>query len=931
MAGTLTCLSDNFGGFLDRRVWPCRIKTSMPAAARRSQAVSPRRSAASASSGGQGGTRLREVFGIVLLALGLFTGTALLSLQFGDGQLMGPLGRFCARAFYATAGIGGYLMVAGLIIGPIRLLSGRRPIGGFAEAAGGVLGVVSLAVLLHLVGGSYRVAGYAAGGRLGEFVAEVMRAGVSTAGTALFGVVGIFLALIATTPLEIKTVGGLVRELLARSFGVLRFALGEVARFVGEVVRAILPEHDDADYDDEDTADSEDAPAEKPVRAKKAKKPTDPTLDPAAADLDGAPLGELHGDTVRVGEPFMDPVIVEPRPKKGRKKDAALLVDDAAADAHPGTLPGLGDGQAPAAGEIAAPGAAAAATAVAAAEAAARLEPVIVESIFQKDSKKDMKEKEKHAAENRPDFIPLGDGVYRLPSVSLLKYDDTVAQLDKNAMLEMSARLTQTLSDYGIKGEVQAIRPGPVVTMYEFAPAPGTRVSKIASLDNDIAMRLEAPSVRIVAPIPGKAVIGVEVPNKTRETVWLKEIITDDVFTKAKSKLAMALGKDIEGRPVAFDLGKMPHLLVAGTTGSGKSVCVNTMIASILYNATPEEVRMIMVDPKMLELSIYEGIPHLLLPVVTDPKKANLALRWAVEEMERRYELLAEAGVRDLGTYNRKIEKQLETAASAPAEVIEVAVHDETGAENGQVAGEITDEVSNAEVRQLELRAAAAKPPARKLPFIVVIIDEFADLMMVAPKDIETSVARIAQKARAAGIHLVLATQRPSVDVITGLIKANFPSRIAFKVVQRNDSRTVLDQNGAEALLGQGDMLFSDRGGALRRVHGCLVQDEEIHQIVAHLKKQAKPVYDMDILKPRDEDGDGGGNDGPPEEDLSDDMYDKAVALVSETRQASISMIQRRLRVGYNRAARMVERMEKEGVVGPPDGTNRREVLISPV
>ncbi len=339
----------------------------MPAAVRRSQAVSPRRSASSQG----GGTRLREVFGIVLLALGLFTGTALVSLQFGDGSLMGPLGRFCARTFYAIAGIGSYLMVAGLIVGPIRMLSGRRAISGLAEAAGGVLGVISLAVLLHLVGGNYRVAGYAAGGRLGEFIAEVMRAGVSTAGTALFGVVGVFLALIATTPLEIKSVGAIVRALAARTFAVLRFALGEIARFIGEVVRAILPEHEDDDgaYEDDD---EDDAPAEKPTRARKTRKPTDPTLDPAAADLDGAPFGELTGDTVRVGEPLMEPVIVEPRTKKNKKKEALLVADaDAAGAPHPETLPGLGNSAPPpatAAGEIAAP----VAVATAAAEAAPR-------------------------------------------------------------------------------------------------------------------------------------------------------------------------------------------------------------------------------------------------------------------------------------------------------------------------------------------------------------------------------------------------------------------------------------------------------------------------------------------------------------------------------------------------------------------------------
>jgi S-DNA-T family DNA segregation ATPase FtsK/SpoIIIE len=387
---------------------------------------------------------------------------------------------------------------------------------------------------------------------------------------------------------------------------------------------------------------------------------------------------------------------------------------------------------------------------------------------------------------------------------------------------------------------------------------------------------------------------------------------------------------------------------VAGTTGSGKSVAVNSMITSVLYNATPEEVRFIMVDPKMLELSIYEGIPHLLLPVVTDPKKANLALRWAVEEMERRYELLAKSGVRDIASYNARIDMVASKEAPVAAALVEtpsskkrrlkviiagedgvereveVEAESEAAAAAPVPAEELAEEESN---RAAALQAAKENPqdpPERKLPYIIIVIDEFADLMMVAPKDVETSVARIAQKARAAGLHLILATQRPSVDVITGLIKANFPSRIALQVASKIDSRTILDQPGAETLLGNGDMLFSDRGTKLRRIHGAFLSDEEVHRVVDFLKKQAKPVYDMDILKPRDEEGEEGA---PPAEEFHDALYDQAVAIVCETRQASVSFIQRRLQIGYNRSARMVEQMERDGIVGPANGIKPREVL----
>jgi S-DNA-T family DNA segregation ATPase FtsK/SpoIIIE len=459
--------------------------------------------------------------------------------------------------------------------------------------------------------------------------------------------------------------------------------------------------------------------------------------------------------------------------------------------------------------------------------------------------------------------------------------------------------------------------------MYEFAPAPGTRVNKITNLTDDLALALEALRVRIVAPIPGKAAVGIEVPNKTREKVFLKEILADDAFLKGRSKLPLALGKDIEGGPAVVDLARMPHLLVAGTTGSGKSVAVNAMISSLLYHCSPEDVRMIMVDPKMLELSIYEGIPHLLLPVVTDPKKANLALRWAVEEMERRYDLLANMGVRDISTYNDKVGKQM---AKMEADKLRAAADAAAAA----LEDDINKAVDSDSPEEADKREKLVTAPPSRLPFIVVVIDEFADLMMTAAKEVETSVARIAQKARAAGIHLILATQRPSVDVITGLIKANFPSRIAFHVTSKIDSRTILDQNGAEALLGAGDMLFSDRGGAPQRLHGCYVDEEEIQRVVEFLKTQGRPVYNMDILKPRDDDGDGNPDmPGAPSGKSDDDMYDKAVYIVTTTRNASISWVQRQLRIGYNRAARLVEEMEKQGVVSPPDHTNKREVLVA--
>lgn len=470
---------------------------------------------------------------------------------------------------------------------------------------------------------------------------------------------------------------------------------------------------------------------------------------------------------------------------------------------------------------------------------------------------------------------------FELPPTSLLDYVPVGDRnVDRQAMLDMASRLNSTLAEYGVAGEVTEIHPGPVVTMYEFVPAAGTKLSKITALSDDLAMALEALKVRIVAPIPGKAAVGIEVPNRTRETVYLREIIDSEVFRNKAGSLPLALGKDIVGNPICVDLTKMPHLLIAGTSGSGKSVSVHAMICSMLFSKTPEDVQMIMIDPKMLELSVYEGIPHLKVPVVTDPKKAINALQWANDEMVRRYDAISKANVRDIGSYNKKIEKT--TQANAESETL------------------------------------------KKLPYIVIVIDEFADLMLVNSKVTEQNLDNLAKNGRAYGIHVIAATQRPSVDVLTGLIKANFPSRIAFQVASKIDARTILDQQGAESLLGMGDMLFTDRGLALKRIHGPIITDSEIHQIVEHLKRQGRPNYDLNILQPCAEEEVKDGSD----EVVDDELYDQAVGIVSEMRQASTSALQRRLRIGYNRAARLIERMEREGLVSPADGARPREVLV---
>lgn len=513
--------------------------------------------------------------------------------------------------------------------------------------------------------------------------------------------------------------------------------------------------------------------------------------------------------------------------------------------------------------------------------------------------KKQVKTKE-HAQEQL-EFLKAS-GIFQLPAISFLDNpSEKMQSLDEESLRANSKILEKKLKDYGVDGQVMAVTPGPVVTMYEFEPAPGVKVSSIVNLSNDLALALKAASIRIVAPIPGKAVVGIELPNAAKQKIYLREMLESQLYSKSDSKLTFALGKDISGNPVVADLAKMPHLLMAGATGTGKSVTLNTIILSILYKATPVEVRFLMIDPKMLELSLYEGIPHLLTPVVTDAKRAAVVLRGMVNEMGERYKLMAEKGAKNIDNYNQLFEEENPPSFSNPPLIPPLTKGDTGGFSDN-------------------------KGKHQRLSYIVIVIDELSDLMMASGKDVEESLVRISQMARAAGIHLLVATQRPSVDVITGLIKANFPARLSLQVASRTDSRTILDTGGAETLLGEGDMLFLPPGSSrLKRIHGAYVSEIEIKKITDFLKKQGKPAYNKTISEVKTEEEEDG------EDDLGEEFnkrYDEALELVTQLEQASTSYIQRRLRIGYNTAARIMEKLEKEGIVGPAQGSRPREVLF---
>ena len=520
-------------------------------------------------------------------------------------------------------------------------------------------------------------------------------------------------------------------------------------------------------------------------------------------------------------------------------------------------------------------------------------EPDIVDHIAENEAARKPSQETFHFQESGP------SGPFQLPDVAVFQTPpEGVRTYDRDSLLMNSRILEKKLADFGVQGRVVRVHPGPVITMYEYEPAAGIKVNKIVNLTDDLAMALRALSIRIIAPLPGKSVVGIEVPNPERETVYLRSLLEADDFRKSSSKLEVAMGKDIFGNVVSADLGKMPHLLVAGATGTGKSVFLNSFLCSLLLRARPDELKFLLIDPKLLELSIYEGIPHLIADVVTNPKRAAAALGGVVRKMEERYQMMSAAAVRNLAQFNERARKAKEDGET------HFRLRPKTGEEEGEL-------VEWAE-----------------LPYIVVVIDELADLMVLAAKEVEESLQRLAQMARASGIHLVLATQRPSVDVLTGVIKANFPARVSFQVSSRTDSRTILDQNGAENLLGMGDMLYLPPNASRpTRIHGPFVTEKEVTELVAFLRDQGRPEFDESLLKINDE---AIAAETSSSEDV-DEMFDKAVAIVAETRNSSISYVQRRLKIGYNRAARIVEEMENQGMVGPQVGTKPREVFMRQV
>ncbi len=905
-----------------------------------------------------------EFLGVALLAIGALMFGGLFSFQFGDGTFMGPVGQIVAGALYAGFGMAGYLIALGVVGIGFKALTGRRMEIRLGEGLGFSFATIAGCVLLHITFPEYRVHRYTAGGLSGELLGEVSLGLLDHAGTYLISLAVLVIGLIASTPLSAQHLAGVMRRAGEGIRGAASYLWSGSVELVKAQREAFAETWDEeAAADEEGEWDEEEEWDEEDEEGEWDEEDEDEALETESE----TPKSSKRGRRKKAAGKGNSKRASASKNKKNTKKAAA---NDAANDAvgeDEDEAPEFDDGDekledagqsiildedADAAEAEAADDSGTKAKAKAKAKKAAKSEePEIVMTVAEALDKgrKKAPPRAGELAAQRKIALPERDeakerkrsgaasvnyinGTYELPPLELFAPPSRErVEVDKDFIKRQADAIVETLSQFKVKGKVTRIHPGPVITRYEFKPEAGTKVSKIQNLENDLAMALEAVRIRILAPIPGKNTVGLEVPNKERETVYLQENLADESFGNGgKMQLPMVLGNDIVGRAVSIDLAKTPHLLVAGATGSGKSVGVNAMICSMMYSRTPEELRMILIDPKMLEFSIYQDIPHLLLPVITDAEKANLALRWTVNEMERRYALLSDARVRNIVGYNEKVPElqahydadlKMREAEALRASAAVAEDQDEDAVGGKELSGVMVGADGQTEI------AFGGEPVGERpdrLPFIVVIIDEFADLMMVASKEVEANVARIAAKARAAGIHLIVATQRPSVDVITGTIKNNFPSRIAFQVTSDMDSRTILDQKGAKQLLGMGDMLYMDRGKEPRRVHGAFVSEPEIERVVAFVKKQAKPGFDLSITSKQDEGEDEGEDERP-----RDPMYDKAVRIVAEAQKVSTSMLQRRLSVGYNRAAKLVEALEAEGVIGPSNGSKPRDVYVS--
>ena len=823
--------------------------------------------------------RTREVAALVVWTLAIFLGLALAS--YPQPNWVGPVGEVFAGWLASLVGLVAWALPLELFLLGIPLVRGKESAATPGRIAGDLLMAVVAAALVQ-VGSPGRTAFGAdpSGGLIGELFGELARSLFSTAGSFLVGFACLGLILIGRATFSFIALARLVAEVATRIatwIGGVSSALGEAwrqARALDQQQKQIErlaaePRIDTSPRDeaivaalpmdlDEGLADALVAsePEGAPKRKRKTKGPV--AASPVAEDV--APESVLPADV----EPAPEPAVASPEP--GVHEPIAVSVDAPGRSKRP---------RKPA--------------------------PTIVDTSA-------ALEKEEPSPQEKP--ARRAASAFQLPSMDFLvaeKVDPSLA-IDRDKLLANATKLVETLAHYGVQGKVEDILPGPTVTTYEVSPAAGTKVSKVAGLADDLALAL-ARKVRIVAPIPGKNRIGFELPNDRRVKVVLRDLIEDRRFQTLDVPLPVVLGRDILGNPVYADLASMPHVIVAGATGAGKSVGLNVMLLSLLYRRSPDELRLLMVDPKVVELAPFDRIPHMLLPVVTDMKQAATALKWAVDEMERRYQMFADAGTKNVVTYNAWVERVRRGETKNPAAKVVIA-RDHNGLPEG-VPPESGEE--------------GEAPLPEKIPWIVIVVDEFADLMMQQGKEVECAVARLAQKARAAGMHVVLATQRPSVDVITGIIKANFPTRIAYRVAQKVDSRTILDEQGAEHLLGMGDMLIKINGtGETKRVQCPWVSEEEVQRVTDFLRKQGEPVYDDNILRPRDDD-EAAAEEADAEQDP---LYDDAVRLVADTRRCSTSWLQRKLGLGYNRAARIVEMMEKRGLVGRANGAKDREVLI---